>query len=173
MNVKLSGSKDERVKQELERAARFYAKELLSRQMLPYIEVDISIKRKLPDLGYCTVAFLNDWNKPRFFDIELRHSASLERLLKVLAHEMVHLKQFARCELSEDHTRWRGFHIDPETIPYEEQPWEIEAATMEGVLYILYREEFPINNGQNKYPTNAFQQNTSEQLDCSSQHQRA
>jgi hypothetical protein len=140
MIVKVTGCKNEKLKQEIIKASHFFAKELLSHQMIPHIEVKIMFKTRLVDLGNCMITHVNEWNKPRTFEIQLRKGRSLTSTLCTLAHEFVHLKQFARNELADDHSYWKGFYIDPETIDYEDQPWEIEAAFKERILFHLYRD---------------------------------
>lgn len=60
-----------------------------------------------------------------------------------LAHEMVHVKQFARGELYEStrmsKQRWMGEWLDKEP-DYWDQPWEIEAHGRECGLFIRYCE---------------------------------
>lgn len=149
MIVRVGGCKDQNVADELKRAALFFGRELLSRQMFSHIEVEINLTTTIRDLGDCCITHYNDWNKARYFEIRLRKPRSLPLMIKTLAHEMVHLKQFAKGELNDDHTKWKGFYIDSESIDYFDQPWEIEAASLEAVLYIMY-EEFntSINNGK-------------------------
>lgn len=140
MNITVTGCKDEALEQELIKATRFFAKELLSRKMMPHIGIDIVLKTRLPDLGSCMVTYYNDWYKPREFEIELRKHRSLKNTLITLAHEMVHLKQFAKGELNCEQTRWKGVKFDSDAIDYHSYPWEIEASSMERLLYHAYEE---------------------------------
>ncbi len=141
MIIRVHGCKDLELEKTLIDATEFFARELLSRQMLPHIMVDIRLVTKMKDLGCCSILFFNDNYKPREFEIDLRRHRSVKNTLITLAHEMVHLKQFAKCELKDDHTRWRGFVVDSEAIDYHDLPWEIEANTLEYILYTLYIEE--------------------------------
>ena len=62
--------------------------------------------------------------------------------LSTLAHEMVHVKQFARGELSTDMTQWKSRrHCG--NIDYENQPWEREARRLQGRML----EDYTINPG--------------------------
>ena len=142
MNVQITGCKDKELEIRLFQAAHFFGKLLLSRQMLPHIDMEIVMRTTIPDLGSCSVTHYNDWYKPRFFEIELRRHRSHKTTLSTLAHEMVHLKQFAKGELSMDNDRWHKTFIDTEVVPYVDLPWEIEASTMEVILYQNYIEEF-------------------------------
>jgi hypothetical protein len=68
----------------------------------------------------------------------------LRRTLEVLAHEMVHVKQYARGELyvgaySGKH-RWQGKWVS-DNINYWDAPWEIEAHGRESGLFIQYADK--------------------------------
>ena len=58
-----------------------------------------------------------------------------------LAHEMVHVKQYAKGEINVWLNKWHKQKIDTDTVPYEQLPWEIEANTYERLLYNIYKEE--------------------------------
>ena len=63
-----------------------------------------------------------------------------DRMMKTLAHELTHAKQYIRGEIRGDDTLWRakGIILDCEHLPYEEQPWEIEAFNAEEFMYTTY-----------------------------------
>ena len=48
----------------------------------------------------------------REFDIEIDKNLTLRKLLTTVAHEIVHVKQYARKELTEDST-WQGKTYNP------------------------------------------------------------
>ena len=64
-------------------------------------------------------------------------------MLRNLAHEMVHAKQFLRKELTETMDKWKGivFTASNEDNYYLESPWEREAYGMESILYTTYMEK--------------------------------
>ena len=82
-------------------------------------------------------------HRPREFDVDINKQQKLRRLLETVAHEMVHVKQFARGELYEsvrrNKHRWQGkwLNSDPK---YWDQPWEIEAHGREVGLFIQWAE---------------------------------
>ena len=53
--------------------------------------------------------------------------------LGVLAHEMVHVKQFALKELATGMNRWKS-RTNVSDLAYEDQPWEKEAFRLQHVL---------------------------------------
>ena len=66
----------------------------------------------------------------------------LFRSLIALAHEMIHVKQYARGELKDylrvNKSKWKGEIIDPQEVDYWDQPWEIEAHGREKELYYKF-----------------------------------
>lgn len=66
--------------------------------------------------------------------IRVRHQKNMNKMLHILAHEMVHARQFLRGQLEfiSNHAHWRG--EDVSDIDYEEQPHEKEAFSLEKVL---------------------------------------
>lgn len=140
MNIKVFGCRDNALKRQLFKATRFYGSMLMSSRMLPNIDIEIVMRTTIPDLGSCEVTYYNDWYKARQFEIQLRRHRSLKTTLMTLAHEMVHVKQFAKGDLNVMQTKWRGQLIDSDVIPYEQLPWEEEARSLERILYDLYCE---------------------------------
>ena len=61
------------------------------------------------------------------YEIEINKRLVPKTLQRVLAHEMVHVKQYQTGRLTQSH--WMG-KPQPK-VPYMEQPWEIEAYTKE------------------------------------------
>lgn len=57
-----------------------------------------------------------------------------------LAHELVHVKQFARKELTENLQYWKG--NDHSDTDYWDQPWEKEARRLQKKMMIEYMSEF-------------------------------
>ena len=60
--------------------------------------------------------------------------------LSTLAHELVHVKQFARGELNEGLTRWKN--KNHEKTEYWDQPWEKEARRLQQKLMNDFMTEF-------------------------------
>lgn len=139
MYVEIKRCKDPELEAKLEEAAVFFASQLISRQLMPYLEVEVKLLKSIRDYGSCICL---DWpvnahNKPRGFEVILKSNVSEEMMLRTLAHEMVHVKQFARCELAQDHEYWYRTAV-PENTQYHDLPWEVEAACLEQVLYANY-----------------------------------
>ena len=76
---------------------------------------------------------------PRWGEIEIAKNSQGKKVsfmnqMIALAHEMIHIKQYMKGELSSTHT--------PKKIPYSKQPWEIEAHARE---HELFAKNFPFD----------------------------
>lgn len=60
--------------------------------------------------------------------------------LSTLAHELVHVKQFARGELDFGLTRWKS-KSNMGDVDYWDQPWEKEARKLQNKLLLKFAEE--------------------------------
>lgn len=116
-------------------AIQYFANNLISRQMQRFITLHFVFRQNIDCLGITTVNDYNERKQPRDFVIEISRKQSENELLKTLAHELVHVKQYIYKELNDDLGLWHGKRVDPDKIPYHEQPWEIEA---ESVAYTLF-----------------------------------
>ena len=105
------------------------------KKLMPRMHLDVTVRvTKLDDdaYGYCLADADDDSrpDRPRTFDIEIRKGMPLRKTLETLAHEMVHVKQYARGELYESSMkgmhRWHGKWIEKDP-DYWDCPWEGEA----------------------------------------------
>jgi Zn-dependent peptidase ImmA (M78 family) len=121
------------------RALEYYAKNLFTPQLLKHIEITVKFV-KFADYhhGLVTVEDYNVLGSPRSFLIEINKSDDNETKLISMAHELVHVKQYARNELNEEMSYWRGNYVNSDEIPYDQQPWEIEAETRAKELYAKF-----------------------------------
>jgi hypothetical protein len=125
-----------RLKKQYQQALNFYASKLFTPQLSKNIEVRVRFCNFEDNLK--GIAIVDDYNasgKPRSFTIEVNRNESQSEILKTLAHELVHCRQYAQSELNEEMTVWHGKKINSDEMPYEEQPWEIEAEMMGLFLY--------------------------------------
>jgi hypothetical protein len=68
-------------------------------------------------------------------NIAERHVADI---IRTLAHEMVHIRQFAYGETNSSLDVWRGIPIDSAKLDYYLHPWELDAYGMETGLFTKY-----------------------------------
>ena len=128
----------EQLQQEVCDAVNFFSDYLFSTKLSKHLVIEFELKSHFKDHGDCDVIEYNSQRKPRSFKIRLRKKKSHKSLIKTLAHELVHVKQFALGEMSEFHDRWRD-GVDYKDTEYFDLPWEIEARMMEHVLYDKYK----------------------------------
>jgi hypothetical protein len=104
-----------------EEAVRFYIKKLMPRKRS--LIIDLKIRNLLKDdlAGLCERVDKN------YFILETHHRGNLYEFLSYLAHEVIHLKQYATGELNTSGKKelWNG--EDHTDTPYRKQPWEVEA----------------------------------------------
>jgi len=127
------GSKSQKL--HTKKMVEFCAKTLMPRMK----NLDITVNLCKPDgaLGYCL-----ELDSNREFEIEIDRGQSLRKLLETVAHEMVHVKQYARRELNANIDGcWMGKTVDPKKTNYWDLPWEIEAHGRETGLFVRYCEE--------------------------------
>ena len=104
------------------------------------LNVDIKLTKLKGDAnGYC----LRD--SPRDFSIEVDHTQGLRTMLETIAHEMVHVKQYARSEMTDwiiedKFYKWKGDFV-PESTDYWDLPWEIEANGREVGLFVRWAQD--------------------------------
>ena len=132
------GHSDAAFNEYLQRASQFFAEQLIHKQLLRHVVVEIKFNKHLDNFGYTSIVGRNSKGKPRNLLIELHPFISGVEILKTLAHEFVHVKQFVYEELNEEQTMWQGKKYDAEEVDYYSLPWEIEAMGLEVGLFIHY-----------------------------------
>ena len=102
MLLHINGS-TKKVRKIVEQAAWYYAEKLMGKRLMAGLEININLKKNLlakegnegstiwEDTGY----------RSRDFTIELDTTVKIRNLLITLAHEMVHVKQWAKDEMYE------------------------------------------------------------------------
>lgn len=145
MQVKIlqkGGDKDHYI---IEKATRYFARKLMSQRMISTLSLRIEIratKLNKHDLGSVSMN-LNGSKQSKEFMIMLQRDLPLAKQLETIAHEMVHVWQQrtnvlqTRIWKSDEklHVRWNAQDMGLlSSIPYNEQPWEKEAFTLEEPL---------------------------------------
>jgi len=140
MQVEVIGHRSKRLKHLMASAVEFYCSLLMTKRMCTSLEVYVVMKKKLEHnySGFCS--FVDHYKGKRTFEIELAKGFSVRETLCSLAHEVVHLKQFATRELKDtmitaNVSEWKGEKIDENKIDYWDLPFEIEAYGREKGLY--------------------------------------
>ena len=98
------------------------------------LEIEIQINNlKDQAVGYC---MMQDDN--RTFELEVDKKLDDDELITTVCHEMVHVKQYARNEMTDEcvqygYATWKGRKVNPKTTYYN-LPWEKEAYRLQDVL---------------------------------------
>ena len=138
MNVYFSGPRDGQLDKNLQAQAlmvvNFFSKKLNIRRLRTDIHIKFHHKLFVDNShseGLCESL------DPRTFILDI---ALYGNWMSTLAHELVHVKQFARKELDPALQYWKGKdHVDTE---YWQQPWEIEARKLQQKLMKAYMAEY-------------------------------
>ena len=146
MLLHVKGS-NKKVRQLVETATWFYAEKLMGKRLMGSLEITIDLKRNfLAKTGFEGTATWEDGGvRPREFAIELDSSVKIREILITLAHELTHVKQWAKDEMyeyMEPHmVRFKGEKIHMKEINYWDYPWEIEAYGRQLGLFVRFCEE--------------------------------
>ena len=138
MFIEVIGGKEYQRKR-VQSIAEFCVKTLMPRMKT----LDITVKLKNPNgaMGYCL-----ELDNNRTFEIEADKKLRLRKLLETIAHEMVHVKQYARRELHPVTDTWCGKTYNPKKTSYWDLPWEIEAHGSEVGLFVRWAEQENLGN---------------------------
>jgi len=131
----------------VESATWFYAEKLMGKRLMSGLEITINLKKNLlSKVGFEGTAIWEDDNyRPREFIIELDTTVKIRNLLITLAHEMVHVKQWAKNEMYAymnvaGMVRFKGEKVHMEITDYWDYPWEIEAYGKQLGLFVRFCE---------------------------------
>lgn len=131
----------------IKKAVKWYASKLMSSRLVSKIELDLIFTENLQkETGCLAFCVWNDKNiRPRSFEIEVDNKLNKKSLLRALAHEMVHVKQYAtgqvRDLIRDNKTKWEGstYKLNENgSEDYWFSPWEVEAYGKETGLYVMF-----------------------------------
>jgi hypothetical protein len=106
-------------------------------ELIPSADVDIFIEIKKQKLnGWCQHNCANE------FVLSIDRNLSQDELIKTICHEMVHVKQGVRNELSASNKFCRIWKGSKYNISYRHSPWEIEAYYLEEKLFNSFMEKY-------------------------------
>jgi hypothetical protein len=129
---------------QLREASRFFASSLMSRRIARKLNVNIVFTKLKKFQG--TVTPVDDSVPyPRDFDIEIEPRMSKCKIFLALAHEFIHIKQFATGELKDfvrtPKTRWKKRIYNTSDDNDINSPWEKQCLVMENQLYHAWRSQ--------------------------------
>jgi uncharacterized protein YjaZ len=126
LNIKNSSTKEF-----IGMVVKFFEQELKLKRSSWTLDVRTNRGMRLEDGIRGSVTYVG----PKYLMMFLDSGLDMERLVLTIAHEMVHVKQYARGhikhKLGSKTYYWKG---KPNRKKYYDQPWEIEAFSKERVL---------------------------------------
>ena len=155
MNIDIYGKSKHMCKAEIKFATAFFAQYLMGTRLANNLDIEIRIEGQGRAEGHCNP--LDGERRPRSFEIGIRPGMQRYKMLQCLAHEMVHLKQYAKGELSNEliTARWQGktYKLTNSMEDYFNWPWEVEAYGRDRSLYLFYQvllqsEKIKFKNGK-------------------------
>jgi len=135
----------------VESMAVFAGYKLMREKLADSIELDIELTRNLykEDGNIGDVIWEDRNHRPKQYSMRVDSSVDLRRILETVAHEMVHVSQFATGRWVELYktkkTRWEG-KVLKKVPQYWDRPWEIEAHGREVGLFLQWVEENKLQN---------------------------
>ena len=130
MLIGLGNVKNDRVVDTIERVVSQVSDHLFEDIDHDMISVGFEIDHDMVVDGYCTQEDHDDYT------IELRSDLRGEELERTIIHELVHIWQYVRGDLIQEHIDglgprmiWRG--EDLTSVDYDDRPWEKQAVELE------------------------------------------
>jgi hypothetical protein len=131
----------------VESATWYYAEKLMGKRLMSGLEITIKLKKNLlsKEGNEGSAIWEDDGYRPKEFTIELDTTVKIRNLLITLAHEMVHVKQWAKDEMYEymnvaGLVRFKGEKVHMVITDYWDYPWEIEAYGKQLGLFVRFCE---------------------------------
>lgn len=142
MKINIHGKTKTLCKAEIKFATAFFATYIMGERLAKNLDIEIRFENqgKMAE-GHCNP--IDTERRPRSFEIGVNPTLSRKKMLQCLAHEMVHVKQYARGELSSEliTAKWLGktYKITNSMEDYLNWPWEVEAYGRDRSLYLFYQ----------------------------------
>ena len=135
--------------QNIKDSVRFFADQLMSSRLTKNMVIEVIHKPNLSVMA--EVGAKDDGRYPKHFKIDIRAANGDDPIVQTLAHEMVHVKQYAKNQLStrlQRVAKGKGHHYEyvmkwynkvwepgKKEDEYWDSPWELEAYGKEPGLY--------------------------------------
>jgi hypothetical protein len=141
MNIDIKGKTKAMCKAEIKFATAFFAQYIMGTRLAKNLDIEIQFEDQGKAEGYCSP--VDAERRPRSFEIGINPKLRRFKMLQCLAHEMVHVKQYARGELSAElvTAKWQGkvYKLSNSFEDYLNWPWEVEAYGRDRALYLFYQ----------------------------------
>lgn len=136
--IEITGGKKAQ-RERLQSIAPILLKKLNLHKLGLVLEIELKQMYKF-EYGFCINADCEN-RSTREFIIELNKTLDMSTLIQTMAHEFVHVKQFARGELIENNNgmmEWKGRKCHRkkyDEYPWEKEAWDTELKLTEGILW--------------------------------------
>lgn len=158
MKIRIYGENQGLSRKETKSAVIFYLNQLLPKKIWHRLKINVHFRPQIrSETGekYWATTLPIKWTPIlRAFEIEIDGKLNKKNQLIVLAHELVHVKQYASGQMRDQfilqkppkpryrlkYVRFKNRLIDVEQLEYEDRPWEIEAYARERPLYYRFVE---------------------------------
>lgn len=134
-------------RQQIRESAAFFCDHLLNRlskNVVVVIKLKNNLYKRTKCFGFAT--WTDDdarRDRHREFEIEMESNMGPVFMIRTIAHELVHVKQYARGELVDPcygtYQKWQGAMYNEHLVGYKELPWEKEAMQLEKELYQMWK----------------------------------
>jgi Zn-dependent peptidase ImmA (M78 family) len=142
MKIKTRGIPDKLTRSLCKEAIRYYGNELLGSRLSKNITINV-IFEVLPSPIKAMCQWQDDNHRCREFVILIHKKLNKKQTLITLAHEMVHVKQYATGELKDylrtESVRWQNKVFSLDKVKYWSSPWEKEAYKKDEILYEAFK----------------------------------
>ncbi len=132
---------DRHLKDSIKQAIELYASNLMHKNFLKKLTVTVRFDNTMDPLHYAALYPTDHTYPPKKFVMQLKYNINHSFLMYVIAHEVVHIRQYAKGQLNYDHSKWKKAKVK-KNLPYVDQPWEKEAFRLETKLYEQYKKVF-------------------------------
>lgn len=139
-----------KIKKHVVREAAFFFCDHLMKRLSKNIKIVIKIRTNMYRNTKCfgTATWTDDnarSNRHREFEIEIEQNLGSVFFIRTLAHELVHVRQYARGQLVDpaygNYQKWHGVMFNENMVGYKQLPWEQEAIRLEKELYKLWKQQ--------------------------------
>lgn len=143
MKISTRGIPDNVTRSLCKESLSFYGEQLLGSRLSKNIKI-LLVFEKLPNMFNAMCQWEDDNHRCRNFVIIVNKNLNKKTILISLAHEMVHVKQYARGELKDylrnNTVKWKNRKFNLQTVKYWSSPWEKEAYKKDKILYEAFKQ---------------------------------
>jgi hypothetical protein len=144
--ISISGIKDPQRRKLIRVATHSMLEALVGKRL--YLEIAIKfvpLMLQEGNMGSCELED-DDLVNPRLFNILIDDKLKGGEVLITLAHELVHVRQYAKGDLYQyqktNHVRWRREKMCVQNLTYSEYPWEKEAFSLQNEVAVDFIQSY-------------------------------